>query len=41
MEKKESNKEKFFFKAFLKKDSIVKAPHWEFSEESRGWLISI
>ena len=40
MEKKESNKEKFF-KSFLKKDSIVKAPHWEFSEESRGWSISI
>ena len=38
MEKRKVKKS--FFQAFLKKDSIVKAPHWEFSEESRG-LVNI
>ena len=39
--KKRKVKKKSFFRSFLKnKDSIVKAPHWEFSEESRG-LVNI
>ena len=38
--KKRKVKKKSFFQAFLKKNSIVKAPHWEFSEESRG-LVNI
>ena len=38
--KRKVTKKSFFQSFFKKKDSIVKAPHWEFSEESRG-LVNI